>query len=188
MDQVFYLQQKVLIGHKLREFMKSNPDLSTTDLGHYLGFTQSMISKIRHDKAPIHFDDLTKLFKSTEGLVGADEFKITILNLITDGFIPPLPNYYYVSTNLAALSNRVISEMGQSVDALKKALDDFSDPSSPKDIKSIDDPEQAFEQCYDVLYYLLPLMAIMTNTYGLSWTDKANKRAKEIAQHHERQI
>uniref|UniRef100_UPI00403FAC02 hypothetical protein n=1 Tax=Lentilactobacillus hilgardii TaxID=1588 RepID=UPI00403FAC02 len=55
-------------------------------------------------------------------------------------------------------------------------------------IKNISDPEQAFAQCYDVLYYLLPLMAIIANTYGLSWIDEGRKRVKEIAQHHERQI
>lgn len=188
MQNVFGLQSKAMVGHKLTDFMNANPELSTTELGHFLGVTQSMISKIRHNKATLHFDDLQKLFESTEGLMSADEFKITVLNIFTSGFIPPLPNYYYVSTNLAALSNRVIAEMGQSVDALKEALDDFSDPSSPKNIKTIDDPEQAFAQCYDVLYYLLPLMSIVANTYGLSWTDEANKRAKQIAKNHERQI
>jgi transcriptional regulator with XRE-family HTH domain len=188
MQNVFDLQPKAMIGHKLTDFMNANPELSTTELGHFLGVTQSMVSKLRHDKSPLHFDDLANLFKSTEGLLGADEFKISVLNKFTNGFIPPLPNYYYVSTNLAALSNRVITEMGQSMDALKEALDDFSDPSSPNNIKNISDPEQAFAQCYDVLYYLLLLMAIIANTYGLSWIDEGRKRVKEIAQHHERQI
>lgn len=188
MDQVFDLQQKVLIGHKLREFMKINPELKTTDLGRYLGVTQSMVSKLRHDKATFHFDDLPNLLKSTEGLMGSDEFKIAILNEFTGGFIPPLPNYQNVSTNLTALSTRVMAEMRQSTQALTAALDDFSDPSSPNNLKNIDDPEQAFNQLYDVVRYALSLMAIITNAYQLSWTDEANRREREIAKNHEHMI
>lgn len=188
MQNVFDLQPKALVGHKLTDFMNANPELSTTELGHFLGVTQSMVSKLRHDKSPLHFDDLANLFKSTEGLLGADEFKISVLNKFTNGFIPPLPNYENVSTNLTALSTRVMAEMKQSMDALNKAIDDFSDPSSPNTLKNIDDPEQAFNQLYDVVRYALPLMAIITNAYKLSWTDEANRREREIAKNHEHMI
>jgi transcriptional regulator with XRE-family HTH domain len=188
MDEVLGLQQKAMIGHKLVNFMNANPKFSTTDLAHFLGITQSMVSKIRHDKASIHFDDLASLFQSSEGLMGSDEFKIAILNIFTSGFIPPLPNYRNVSTDLTALSDRVMAEMQQSMGALNKALDDFQDPSSANDLKNICDPEQAFKQLYDVVRYALPLMAIITNRYQLSWTDEANEREKEIDQHYEHQI
>lgn len=187
MQQVLNLGQKEFIGHNLINFMNRN-QVNTTELGHALGFTQSMISKIRTDKAPVHFDDLPKLFEATEGFIGEDEFKISILNQFTNGFIPPLPNYYFVSTELTSLATRVMAEMRQSMNALNDALDDFSDPSSPQSLKNIRDPEQAFKQLYDVLRYTLPLMAFITNAYQLSWIDEAKDREKEIAKSNEHQI
>ncbi len=188
LDQVIDFHSKDLIGHILVPFMKSNPELNTTELAHTLGVTQSLISKIRTNKATFHFDDLPNLFNSVEGCVGVDEFKIEMLHQFTNGFVPPLPDYQNVSTDLTSLSSRVMEEMQQSIAALHDALDEFSDPSSSTTLDNIQDPEQAFKQLYDVVRYALALMAIITNNYQLGWTDVAQQREAEIKQSHEHMI
>ncbi|MCT2882635.1 hypothetical protein [Lentilactobacillus buchneri] len=188
MDEAIYFAPRAKIGHILTEFMKKNPTLTTTELGREMGFTQSMISKIRTDKAPLRFDDLGNMYKATEGLVGNDDLMITTLNIFTNGFVPPLPNYDNLTPNPVVLANRVIEEMNQSTEALKQALDDFSDPTSPNNLDEIEDPEKAFKQTYDVIRYGLALMSVIAGYYKLSWTQEAKTREKEIERSHEHLI
>lgn len=175
----------LMIGAELDAFMKNNPDLRAKELADDLNITQSMLSKWRSNTAPIQLMYIEPLLTVTEGYDGADELKIAILNKMSFGLIPPLPDKRFVDFNLNALANRTRVEMDDVILALKNADDDFQNPDAPNHEESLKDVRTLGFQCYDLIRYLITLVVTTDDKFHLSTIESFQERQQQAVKTHE---
>ena len=177
-----------MIGTELDAFMKSNPDLRAGSLATELNITQSMLSKWRSNTSPIQLQYIEPLLTVTEGYDGSDELKIAILNKMSFGLIPPLPNKKFVDFNLNALSNRTMAEIDGVIESLKNVRDEFQNPDAPNDQESLTDVRSLGYQCYDLIRYLITLVITTDDRFHLSTIESFQERQQEAIKAHEKVI
>lgn len=178
----------LMIGEDLDAFMRNNPDLKAVSLAKELNITQSMLSKWRSNVSPIQLQYIEPLLTVTEGYDGSDELKISILNKMSFGLIPPLPNRKFVDFNLNALSNRTMAEIDGVIEALKNARDEFQDPDAPNHEESLADVRSLGFQCYDLIRYLITLVVTTDDKFRLSTIESFQERQEAAIKAHEKVI
>ncbi|GAX05408.1 hypothetical protein IWT25_00712 [Secundilactobacillus pentosiphilus] len=176
----------LMIGPELDRFMISNPDLRAGSLAKELNITQSMLSKWRSNTSPIQLQYIEPLLTITEGYDDSDELKIAILNKMSFGLVPPMPNKKFVDFNLNALSDRTLAEIDGVIEALKNVRDEFQNPDAPNHQESLKDVRSLGFQCYDLIRYLITLVVATDDKFHLSTVESFQERQQASIQAHER--
>lgn len=161
------------IGGKLVYPMKASR-VSTVSLASRMKYSQPLISKLRSGKANLQYEQVESLLESVPKQSG--HLMIDILNQLSNGLIPPSVDGKFLYLTPSSMEDRVLEEAKQASQALLDASDEFGRP-----IKSLDDfrdPEEAFNQLYDLTKYSLALEIVIGEHIGWD-TPEVQKRCRE---------
>jgi len=137
--------------------------MSTVGLAHKMYLSQPLISKWRTGKAKLQFEQIETLIEALPKQSGY--LLIDILHQISGGLIPATVDSKCMFLTASSMDNRVVQEAQQAIKAITDSLDEFGSPISM--VKDLHDPEEAFNQLYDLLKYGQMLLIII-GTY-LGW-------------------
>ena len=183
MKDVRYMADKIIIypsanvSQTLGKTLRLNGK-TQTGLGHDLGYTQAMISKLVNGKSQLQLDQVQKLLDKLPA--HNEELMLDILNQISGGIVPNVISEHYQLMDAGNLDNRVIAECNQAIQAFTSATDELGRPrESGADMR---DPYEAFYQGYDVIKYLYPFLIAVSKYLGCNMQDLATKREKTLKQ------
>lgn len=175
----------LFIGAELSEFMSINPDLSVGELAKSLGVTQSLISKWKSNVAPIQLRYVEPLFTRTTGYTGAAKLVVSIVNEMSFGLIPKLPQPQFVDYNLNALAQRSRDEINGYINALSNVTDEYQNPDAPNHVESLKDVEAVEKQVVDLLRSALTLFIQTADRFHLDPAEISRERQHELLMAHE---
>jgi len=144
------------ISKTLAVTMQANK-VTTVELGKRMGYSQPLISKLRSGKAKLQFEQIESLIESLPKQSGY--LLLDVLHQVSGGLIPATVDSKYMFLNASSMENRVTVEAKQAIKAIADSMDEFGSPLSM--VKDLHDPEEAFNQLYDLIKYGLMLELII---------------------------
>jgi len=160
------MSRTAMVNKTLPTTMWANK-MSTVTLAKKMDYSQPLISKLRTGKAKLQFEQIEPLLEALPKQSGY--LLIDILHQVSGGLIPSTVDSKYIFLNASSMDNRVIEEAQQAIKAITDSLDEFGSPVSV--VKDLHDPEEAFNQMFDLIKYGLMLEIVIGDYLGWDTAD-----------------
>lgn len=159
----------------LPKTMKLNR-VSTNELAGRMGYTPSMVSKIKTGAAPLQFDNVKSML---EALPKDSQFLAMEAANKFIGITTPVIDGDGIIKEPLSMAIKTMPELTEALSSIQNSLDEMTIPEERLKPENFEDPGKLVSECFDAVLYLMNLIAYVCKTFGFSMQDMLKKRVKK---------
>lgn len=161
--------------NQLPKTMKLNHK-TVRQLAKDVGYTDGMISKIKHGAAPMQFENVQAIL---EAMPKDNQFlAIEVANKFV-GITTPVIDGDGIIKEPLSMAIKAMPELTEALSSIQNSLDEMTIPEDRLKPENFEEPGKLVNECFDAVLYLTNLIAYVCKTFGFSMQDMLKKRVKK---------